>query len=492
MESLWKWMKKERGLLLFSFVAVFLKKWEPGGHIDATWYSTVARNIALSGDFFHFSINPHFVPKLFDHFPLDYWIMGGLMSVFGVSDLTARFYFMVCSFTSLLLLFFMARNILGKGFGYAAVVTFILCLGATKWSGAIKHDVPLTLAYLACTYFFFKSFKDPKYLIGVAPFFVFGVFAKGPVIFGFPLALLLWTLWQRDFKWFLKKEFAIGMTLLFALMALPFLPILHFDGKNYYEIFFNAKKSYLNVGETSEDGFFFYWIDLIKRQPHVFLLLLASVFVLWKKKIVLTEEQTARFKFLVCLVLAILIPLSFFQFKLAYYSLPAIPFYATLAAISLHTFAQHKSWDWSKGLFRLSLLVMIVMLAFPLKTTGGRHKRVTNVVNQVKMLSQINSIPTYFLGYYDEDMSIFQEFKFYGGVDLIPSKREELLLKDPKEIQLVVLRRDLPVQVGDKSIETQDCWILNSQYCVYLSPEKVKLSLPDWKWPHEDYGLPSM
>ena len=102
LKCLWEWMKNERGLLLFAFVLVFLKKWEPGGHIDATWYSAVARNIAEKGDFFHFYINPFFANEVFDHFPLDYWIMGGLMSLFGVSDFIARLYFMICSFASLL------------------------------------------------------------------------------------------------------------------------------------------------------------------------------------------------------------------------------------------------------------------------------------------------------------------------------------------------------------------------------------------------------
>ena len=207
LKCLWEWMKNERGLLLFAFVLVFLKKWEPGGHIDATWYSAVARNIAEKGDFFHFYINPFFANEVFDHFPLDYWIMGGLMSLFGVSDFIARLYFMICSFASLLFLFGIARQIFGRTYGYITLIVFALCFGATKWSGAIKHDVPLTMSYLACTYFFLKSFKQPLYLLAVAPFFALGVFSKGPVAFGFPLAVGIWSLIFLKFQWMRSKEF---------------------------------------------------------------------------------------------------------------------------------------------------------------------------------------------------------------------------------------------------------------------------------------------
>lgn len=487
LRSLWEWMQKERGLLLFAFVLVFIKKWEPGGHIDATWYSAVARNIALSGDFFHFSINPYFVPKLYDHFPLSYWVMGGLMSVFGISDFVARLYFMICSFISLLLLFQLGKLIAGRAFGYAAIFVFALCLGATKWSGAIKHDVPLTMAYLGCTYFFLRGLSKPWLFLWVAPFFAYGVFSKGPVMFGFPLALLGWVVLTLKYGWLARKEFWISFLLLLVLLALPFLPIFHFEGKNYYLVFYEAKKSYLVVGERPDSDYFFYFRDLVLKQPHIFILFLASLVSLFTCKTLFSKEQKQRLLLCGLMVMAILVPLSFFAFKLSYYSLPALPFYAIVSSVAVYAWT--KNWDWSKGLFRFSLAAMMIFLAFPLKTTGARHKRVTNVVNQVKFLEDIDVLETYFLGHYDEDMSIFQEFKFYGGVNLRPSTREELTEKDPRQVQVVIRRVDLPVQVGELEVTEAECWMLNEQYCVYRDREKIRLILPDWKWPHEEYRI---
>tara|TARA_Y100001935_G_C17296448_1_gene506366 strand:- start:787 stop:2274 length:1488 start_codon:yes stop_codon:yes gene_type:complete len=487
LKCLWEWMKNERGLLLFAFVLVFLKKWEPGGHIDATWYSAVARNIAEKGDFFHFYINPFFANEVFDHFPLDYWIMGGLMSLFGVSDFIARLYFMICSFASLLFLFGIARQIFGRTYGYITLIVFALCFGATKWSGAIKHDVPLTMSYLACTYFFLKSFKQPLYLLAVAPFFALGVFSKGPVAFGFPLAVGIWSLIFLKFQWMRSKEFFGTLILTVGFLALPFLPALRFDGRDYYTVFYTAKKSYLDTTVPTLADYLFYAQEMIVKQPHVFLLFLFSLFILVSKKEFFEKGQRQKVWLFLVMVVSILGPLSLFSFKLGYYTLPALPFYALFSSVGLYWWLGSRNWDWSKGMFRLGLVAVLMMVALPLKTTGGRHKRVTNVVNQVKFLQGIHEMPVYFLGYYDEDMSIFQEFKFYGGIDLRPATREQLKEISPEQAQFVIRVQDLPAEVKGMEVSTEKCWVLNSQYCVVGPRDQLQIQLPDNLWPHEVY-----
>ena len=487
LSRIWNWVLKEKGLLLLAFALVFIKKWEPGGHIDATWYSSLARNIAESGDFFHFSINPFFASEVYDHFPLDYWIMGGLMSLFGVSDFVARSYFLVCSFLSYLFFFGVANQILGRRYAYISLIVFALCLGATKWSGAIKHDVPLTLAFLASTYFFIRSLRNPKYLLALAPLFVFGVFVKGPVIFGFPLALILWSGLGGGISWMRNKEFVFSLGLLFALLWIPNIEALQFDGESFYWIFLQSKWNYLNVGASQESSYLFYWKDLVIKQPHIFLLFLSSILVLILKRKRFSWDQKKKILLCGIMVLSILGPLSMFSFKLSYYSLPALPFYALISSVGPYYLLRNKDWNWSLGIFRLALATILIFVALPIKTTGARHKRVTNMVNQVKLLNGVKARPLYFLGYYDEDMSIFQEFKFYGGLDLRSARRRQLSRLDPDKVQLVVRIQDLPVQVGPKEVDESDCWIRNSQYCVYMPKDQILIELPEEKWPQEVY-----
>jgi O-antigen ligase len=177
---------------LFSFIMVFMKKWEPGGNLDTIWYSSVAKNIALTGNYFHFYISKYYFREIFDHMPMTYWIVGTILRIFGPSDLAARIYPMICSFLSYVLIYKIGSKIKNKEFGLLALVVHALCFGASKWNGAVMHDVPLTTFYLASFYFFILGLEQAKYFYLTALFFAFGVFTKGPIIFGFFLGLVLW------------------------------------------------------------------------------------------------------------------------------------------------------------------------------------------------------------------------------------------------------------------------------------------------------------
>src|ERR1700733_2193619 len=79
-------------VFFLSFVMVFVKKWEPGGNLDTIWDSALARNIAETGDYFHWFISKYYLNPVFDHMPMTYWIIATLMKFFGISDLVARSY----------------------------------------------------------------------------------------------------------------------------------------------------------------------------------------------------------------------------------------------------------------------------------------------------------------------------------------------------------------------------------------------------------------
>src|SRR5271166_4202857 len=108
-----------------SFIMVFLKKWEPGGNLDTIWYSAIAKNIAETGDYFHFFISKYYLNHVFDHMPLSYWIIGTLMKFFGTTDLVARSYPMVCSFFSYIIVYKIGCLIKDKEFGLVTLITYV-------------------------------------------------------------------------------------------------------------------------------------------------------------------------------------------------------------------------------------------------------------------------------------------------------------------------------------------------------------------------------
>jgi len=258
---------------------------------------------------------------------------------------------------------------------------------------------------------------------------------------------------------------------------------LHFQGQNYYSLYFEKKKNYL-AADNPEREYFFYFISIVKNQPHVFLLFLGSCLLMVKNKLDLDLRGRRTLWLCLGLVLAIMVPFSFFTVKFAYYLIPAFPFYALFSAQPLYLLWRRYQWSWSKSLTVLSVAVMMAMLTFPLKTSGGRPKTNLNMINILKLDRSIHSKPLYFVGNYDTDMSIFQEYKFYGNLDLreLSMAQAPEVLRQAKGYVVVPVAR-LPV--GDFSKEA--CFLINDVYCVLSLEGQPQIQVPVRQWPQEMY-----
>src|SRR5258708_1680355 len=188
-------------VLLLSFVMVFVKKCEPGGNLDTIWDSALARNIAETGDYFHWFISKYYLNPVFDHMPMTYWILASLMKVFGVSDLVARTYPMICSFFSYILVYKIGKHLKDKEFGLICLLSYVSVFGSSKWNGAVTQDVPLTTYFLATYYTFLLGAQNSKYWLWTGFFFGLGVFIKGPIIFGLALGGFVWSLFEQNFSY---------------------------------------------------------------------------------------------------------------------------------------------------------------------------------------------------------------------------------------------------------------------------------------------------
>ncbi len=485
---IWQELKSNSGLYFFIFILVFIKKWEPGGHIDATWYAAIAKNIAQTGNFFRFTINPVFLPEVWDHFPLSYWVMGKMMQVFGHIDLVARFYFMVCSSVSYFLIFKIGEHLKGKAFGYSALISIALCLYFGKWSGGIKHDVPLVAGYLGVTYFFLRGLDRPWWFLGVAPFFAFGVFSKGPVMAGVLGGLGLWCLVTWQWRFVLKKGFWAALALMALLLCIPYLPQLRFHGGlDYYTLFAGAKRSFFTLSKDASD-YLFYVKTIVAFQYHMAAIFLVAMYLFVSNRLNWTSSERRQLKLYLCMMVAVIVPFSLFDVKFSYYMMPAYPFYALFSAQAIFWLWTRFEWDWSKALSRLSVAAMMIFLTFPLKTTGDRPKNNLNIINVIKFDQQIASTPVYFLGHYNEDMSIFQEYKFYGNIDLIPTDKSGLDdVVRMNRAYVIIRRQDFPVVLDARTIDESECFLQTELSCAIPIGFQPRLKLPTRSWPHEVY-----
>ena len=476
-----------------SFAIVFMKKWAPGGNLDTIWYSAVAKNIALSGDYFHFKVSEYWGWRIYDHMPLTYWIVGSLMRVFGINDFVARIYPMTCAFTSYLLVYFIGSKLKDKIFGFACVLAYLLCFGSSKWNSSLIHDVPLTTYFLTAFYFFICSFKNKKYLYGFSIFFALGVFTKGPIIFAYAPGIFLWLLWQKDFSLFRSKHFYYSFLLLFGLLLIPFLPALAFEGKSYYQAIIQYKAEFIEAKNPAWSHRFAYFVVLFFGATPTVALFIFNLPKLFKKGFEELlgnkgETQISGLKLAACLAISVVLPLSIFDTKYPHYMLPVYPLLSLVAALTIEKLVirfQNTIADYIK---KIAIAVICFFVAFPVKLSGGRDKQVINVVDILKFDSKIKEKDIYYVGNYHSDMSIFQSFSFYGTLNVMGIEDEDVYEIDTNKSYLLVPVEKLPMRNRGLGLITErDCFLRNGEFCVVTNTQGLKIVLPDDDFPFETY-----
>src|SRR5271168_1556346 len=89
-EGLFKREAVYLNILLMSFLAVFLKFWEPGLGNSAAGYGALARNLAQDNHWFHLHMAPDFFNPFADHPYLVIWLDALIFKIFGASAQTIR------------------------------------------------------------------------------------------------------------------------------------------------------------------------------------------------------------------------------------------------------------------------------------------------------------------------------------------------------------------------------------------------------------------
>jgi 4-amino-4-deoxy-L-arabinose transferase-like glycosyltransferase len=479
-------------VLWLAFAMTCMKKWEPGGNIDTIWYAAVAKNVWRTGDFFHFYISRYYFDQILDHMPLTYWIVGGLFKLFHPTDFVARLYPIFCSFTSYIVLYNIGRIARDKNFGLVAVFMYALTLGASKWNGSLLQDIPLTLCFLACFLCTIKAFLgSSRSFYGAGFFFAVGILTKGPIIGAFPLALIIFLVLKRnqgrEFAIYKNRHFFGGILFSLALLGLLFLPQLSFDGINVYSAFIKYKASYQDKAE-SFSRYFAYGEVIFTASFLTLPFFFWSILRLIQRKSA-TVLQRSTLTFALILSLCIVVPLSFFRVKFPHYMLSLYPFLALIAAESVDSYLRNTSFNLARFVRTISMLAVCIFVFLPIKITGGRSKETLNLVNLVKLDSDIEKKDVYFYGTYYDGMDMFQSFKFYADIDLHDVKPGDEMSFDLKKAYVIVPKERWPAKISGRDIkQDSDCFAFNSVYCLVTDSNAVRFHLPNLKFPHEIYS----
>lgn len=162
----YKWDILVIGLLLLTLPIFFYKLGQSSlTSFDEAWYASISKNILHSGDLFNLTFNGK---AYYDHPPFGFWVEALTFKIFGISEFWARFPQAFFGFLSLIVLYFLGKELFSRVVGVASA----LGLASSFWfifrarSGNL--DVLLTFLFLLTFLLAFKASKQKIYLTPLA------------------------------------------------------------------------------------------------------------------------------------------------------------------------------------------------------------------------------------------------------------------------------------------------------------------------------------
>jgi 4-amino-4-deoxy-L-arabinose transferase-like glycosyltransferase len=320
-------------LALFAAVLWFATlSLRPLFNTDEGRYAEIPREMLASGDW----AIPHLNGLLyFEKPPLQYWATAVSLSIFGQNEFGARFYTALCALGAVLAAALAARRLWGTTAAIRTAALLPSMLLFLIMGQLLTLDMSLT-AYMTVALAAFLAAqsaapRQERLLMLVAwAATALGVLTKGPVAAAIPgAALVLYSLWSRDFSPWRRLHAAAGVGLFLAI-ALPWYVVAAHRVPGFLEFFFIHEHvaRYLTPSANRQEVFWFFVPVLLLGSLPWTVPALRALCRGWRLR-------TSGFDpslFLRLWVLFIVVFFSLSDSKLIPYVLPALPALALLAA----------------------------------------------------------------------------------------------------------------------------------------------------------------
>lgn len=285
--------------------------------------------------------------------PLLIWIQVLFMKLFGVNELSIRLPSAIAAFlTCLSILFFSVCYLKHFWFGFIAVMILITSYGYVDLHSTRTgdYDALLTLFTTLSGLFFFVFIETKKsrylYLFFLAT--ALAVLTKSIVGLLFLPAIVIYSLWQRQFSSFIdNKHFYIGL-ISFLFIVLGYYLLREINNPGYIA---SVQKNelggrYLEVIESHKQEFLFFFKNLINSRLSIWYLFVPCGVFLGLVNKDPKIKQITLFSSLMALTYLFVISIS--QTKLPWYDVPMYPFLSILIAIPIYyIFALLNNFDWN-------------------------------------------------------------------------------------------------------------------------------------------------
>lgn len=284
---------------------------------DEINFAEAAREMIITGNYLNVMID--FEP-FHEKPPLFIWLQVISMKIFGINEFAARFPNALIGIITLLVIYYIGKNIYDRIFGLFWVLVYLgSLLPHFYFKTAIIDPLFNLLMYLSIYFIFnFYSNNDVKNIIYAAVFSSLAVLTKGPV--GIMLPLISWI----TYVIILKKNEKYPIKEIFIYLAIGLIPsiiwylIVFFNSGNAVIIdFISYQIRLLTTGEAGHEGPLYYHFIVL-----FFGCLPGSVFILRAfRKNQSDNSKQNNFKILNIIILCVvLIVFSIVKTKIVHYS----------------------------------------------------------------------------------------------------------------------------------------------------------------------------
>jgi len=295
---------------------------------DEAIYAKIAKNMVQSGEYINMEWQPNTI--WYEKPPLSIWIEVGMMRIFGFGSFGVRFPSAVFGFLTILLTYFFAKKLFGKGAAFISALTLVTTIHFLQYTRYAMLDVTLTFFITLSLYLYWLAKEKEKtyfwILSGVAA--GLGVMTKG-VVGLLPLAviglneisLIIFKEHKLSFKNF-AKYLILGIS--FLLVCLPWhIEMYRRFGSNFinsylvYHVFDRAREAVEDKGQP------WYWYFIVlKVSMRIWFIALLGAFPL---SLFFLLKKSRRHLFLVIWAAIIFTFFSISKSKVVWYIIPIYP-----------------------------------------------------------------------------------------------------------------------------------------------------------------------
>ena len=328
---------------------------------DEGRYAEIPRELVVKGDWITPRLNDL---KYFEKPPLQYWATALAYEALGEHNWTARLYPALTGLLGVLVAFFAGRRLFGDTVGLvgAAILSssFLYLLGAQ----VVTLDMGLTFFLQLALLGFLLAQRDGAssrsrrqwmwlawLALGLA------VLSKGMIGIVLPgLAVLAYSLWQRDWDLWRRLHLGSGM-LLFLLVAAPWFIAVSLQNANFPEFFFMREHIQRFVlQEHQRLGPWWYFLPVLLLGMFPWVGLLGNLLPGERPGASAGNASVDAPRFLLAWCIVVVAFFSLSRSKLPFYVLPVLPPLALLIALSVTTLSCRQL------AMRFALIVVLAIL----------------------------------------------------------------------------------------------------------------------------------